>query len=121
MDDFKREMYMKAKQTLENDEEYFVCNALLEVLSEYSVYPECAENQIEYEEDSYFNEIYAYQKESILREFFPEFTRLNDKRVWDPDGTYREQQGIRDVWWSPFERWKGKDPRILILDTILRD
>ena len=121
MDDFKREMYMKALQKIKDCEEYFICNALLEILSEYSIYPECAENLEEYGEDLSDKNLYNYRKESILKEFFPEFMRLNDGRVWGPDGTYSKQQGVQNVWWSPFEHWKVKYFRIEILDTILRD
>ena len=120
MDWIKREIYMKARQKLENNEEFFICNALLEILGEYSIYPECTEN-LRYEGGLSAKELYNCRKESILKEFFPEFMGLNDGKIWDPDGTYIEQHHIQDVWWSSFELWKGKPPRILILDTILRD
>ena len=62
---------------------------------------------------------YHYQVEKLLQEFFPEFMRLNDGKVWEGDGVFRKQVGPHDAWWD--NQWSQKDPRILILDTILRD
>ena len=116
MDWIKREMYMDAKQKLESGKRYFVCHALIAVLVEYTgISPDKELSYINWKNENERN----YQKEKLLQEFFPEFTRLNDGKVWEGDGVFRKQVGPHDAWWD--NQWSQKDPRILILDTILRD
>ena len=125
MDWIKREMYMAAKEKLESCEEAFVCHALIAVLAEYGlVYSEQAEFTSE-DWNSWNNlddqDKCHYKVEKLLQEFFPEFMRLNDGKIWNEYGNFRKQIGIQDMWWDKWPQWPWGDPRILILDTILRD
>ena len=119
MDWIKREMYMAAKEKLESREEAFVCHALIAVLAEYAlIYPESIElTSCDLDDMNRCD----YQVEKLLQEFFPEFMRLNDGKVWNEYGNFRKQIGIQDMWWDRWQQWPWGDPRILILDTILRD
>ena len=107
IDDYKRELLMRVRDRIENSEKFaspgagFVCYKIKNVL---------------YEEN--FTDVFKnlFSQQEVVAELFPEFTDMFDGFCWCRDGKNYEIGASRG-WWEP--SWK--EPRIRILDTLLRD
>lgn len=107
MDDFKRELYMRALTFLENTKVFCVCESFVSSLLELgtSHYGNISEQELPSEE--------------LLQSIFTEFFELDDGIKWSNNSDIPEaiprQRGINSYWWY------GTDlvPRIRILNYIL--
>lgn len=94
MDDYKRQLYMRAQQLALKGRTSFVCNALKTALEEEGLGVKCG-NPLE---------------------LFPEFMGMYDGKCWSKRAVCSKVLPENN-WWD--EDWK--EPRLRALDCILRN
>lgn len=93
MDDYKRSLYLLARRGIEEDKYAFICTEFKRVLH---------------------NEGVTCNKHELTNELFTEFNSLNDGKYWTPTCSSLNESG---AWWL----YGWREPRLRILDCILRD
>lgn len=107
MDNFKRELYMRALTLLEQGEEWGICMTLLRTLRELGIL--------------HYDNIFEHELilEELLQTVFTEFFELDDGIKWNNNSDIPEavpqQKGINYNWWYSTDL----APRIRILNCIL--
>jgi hypothetical protein len=102
MDDFRREIWLQVRSEFAAGRALYICTELQDWLR--------ANGLLEYG---------ASDEEAVatLQEFFPEFRKLADGRLWRQDGS----SAIWEAWrinppWFPY---KCPEPRLALIDYIL--
>jgi len=93
MDDYKRSLYLLARRSIEEYKYTFICNEFTIILLEEGV---------------------RGNTQELINELFTEFNSLNDGKYWTPTHYSINKSG---AWWL----YGWREPRLRILDCILRD
>lgn len=100
MDSLKLQLYLRARERIQQNKNVFCCPALQGALRDFGLIPTTLDR---------------ISSAETLKEFFPEFFSLYDGSYWGEEGGNCSQDPEDSAWWN--SPWR--EPRLRALDIAI--